>query len=150
MEIYSSKPRPDTANEHGESALGRATHSRRTAQARVSSCAVECRQIHGQAAWAAKPRMVHLSAQSCAEHCSHGLVRCPNDWLQTALCLRRRSAKPQRTRLDQRHGTSDRRMDRASNNGGIPLEAPRYMIRDRDCIYGAVVTRRLRAWASGT
>jgi hypothetical protein len=24
-------------------------------------------------------------------------------------------------------------------------EAPRYMIRDRDCIYGAVVTRRLRA-----
>src|SRR5215471_9350356 len=42
--------------------LGRATHSRRTAQARVSSCAVECRQIHGQAAWAAKPRMVHLSA----------------------------------------------------------------------------------------
>jgi transposase InsO family protein len=24
-------------------------------------------------------------------------------------------------------------------------EAPRYMIRDRDCIYGAVVTRRWRA-----
>ena len=37
-------------------------------------------------------------------------------------------------------------MGRASNNGGIPLEqAPRYMIRDRDCIYGAVATRRLRA-----
>ena len=29
-------------------------------------------------------------------------------------------------------------------------EAPRYMIRDRDRIYGAVVTRRLRAMASGT
>ena len=29
--------------------------------------------------------------------------------------------------------------------------APRYMIRDRDRIYGTVVTRRLRApWASGT
>ena len=27
-------------------------------------------------------------------------------------------------------------------------EAPRYMIRDRDCIYGAVVTRRLR-WQNG-
>jgi CTP:molybdopterin cytidylyltransferase MocA len=37
-------------------------------------------------------------------------------------------------------------MGRASNNGGIPWnEASRYMIRDRDCIYGAVVTRRLRA-----
>src|SRR5215472_13603499 len=90
--------------------------------------------------------MVHLSAQSCAEHCSHGLIRCPNDWIQTALCLRRRSARPQRTRLDQRHGTSDRRMGRASITEAFPWnEAPRYMIRDRDCIYGAVVTRRLRA-----
>ena len=29
-------------------------------------------------------------------------------------------------------------------------EAPRYMIRDRDRIYGTIVTRRLRAMASGT
>jgi hypothetical protein len=37
-------------------------------------------------------------------------------------------------------------MGRASNSGGIPWkEAPRYMIRDRDRIYGVVVTRRLRA-----
>ena len=37
-------------------------------------------------------------------------------------------------------------MGRASANGGFPWnEAPRYMIRDRDCIYGAVATRRLRA-----
>jgi len=28
-------------------------------------------------------------------------------------------------------------------------EAPRYMIRDRDRIYGSIVMRRLRAWASG-
>jgi transposase InsO family protein len=54
--------------------------------------------------------------------------------------------KPQRPCLDQRHNTSERRMDCASNNGSIPLnEAPRYMIRDRDRIYGAVVSRRLRA-----
>jgi hypothetical protein len=33
-------------------------------------------------------------------------------------------------------------MGRSSNDGGM---APRYMIRDRDCIYGAVVTRRMRA-----
>src|SRR5262249_48468360 len=31
-------------------------------------------------------------------------------------------AKPQRPCPDQRHGTSDRRMARASNNGGISLE----------------------------
>jgi hypothetical protein len=29
-------------------------------------------------------------------------------------------------------------------------EAPRYMIRDRDCIYGAVVTADCVPWASGT
>ena len=29
-------------------------------------------------------------------------------------------------------------------------DAPKYLIRDRDRIYGAVVTRRLRAMASGT
>jgi hypothetical protein len=29
-------------------------------------------------------------------------------------------------------------------------DAPKYLIRDRDQIYGAAVTRRLRAWAFGT
>jgi hypothetical protein len=29
-------------------------------------------------------------------------------------------------------------------------EAPRYLIRDRDCIYGTIVTRRLHAMAFGT
>ena len=32
------------------------------------------------------------------------------------------SDRPQSSRLDQRHGTSNRRMGRASNNEGIPLE----------------------------
>jgi transposase InsO family protein len=41
---------------------------------------------------------------------------------------------------------SDGGMDRAPANRGIPWnEAPRYLIRDRDQIYGTVVTRRLRA-----
>jgi len=41
---------------------------------------------------------------------------------------------------------SDGRMGCASNDGGIPWdEAPHYLIRDRDRIYGSVVTRRLRA-----
>src|SRR6202040_2300215 len=41
--------RADPANEHGEPALGRATHPRRIAQARVRDRAVECRQVHGPA-----------------------------------------------------------------------------------------------------
>jgi len=36
-------------------------------------------------------------------------------------------------------------MDRTPDHGGIPLdEAPRYLIRDRDQVYGAAATRRLR------
>src|SRR5258707_10751839 len=49
--------RIDPADEHGESALGRATHPRRTAQARVSSRTVERRQVHGQTTGAAQPGM---------------------------------------------------------------------------------------------
>src|ERR1700732_4709475 len=47
--------RADPANEHREPALGRATHPRRTAQARVRDRAVERRQVHGQTAGAAQP-----------------------------------------------------------------------------------------------
>src|SRR5882724_6413522 len=60
-----------------------------------------------------------------------------------ALCFRHRPARSQRSCLDQCHGISDRRLGRATNHPWN--EAPRYMIRDRDRIYGAVVTRRLRA-----
>src|ERR1700737_1069034 len=47
--------RGDPANEHGEPTLGRATHPRRTAQARVRDRAVERRQVHGQAMRATQP-----------------------------------------------------------------------------------------------
>src|ERR1700737_309894 len=40
-------PRIDPADERRKSALGRATHPRRTAQARVWDRAVERRQVHG-------------------------------------------------------------------------------------------------------
>src|ERR1700722_11680731 len=54
--------RADPANEHGEPALGRATHPRRTAQARVRDRAVERRQVHGQATWTAQSGMAVLLA----------------------------------------------------------------------------------------
>ena len=59
----------------------------------------------------------------------------PTIRLRSALCLNRRSARPKRPSLDQRHKTSDGGMDCASDNRGIPNEAPRYLIRDRDRIY---------------
>src|ERR1700676_55088 len=54
--------RADPANEHGEPALGRATHPRRTALARVRDRAVERRQVHGQATRATQPGVADLLA----------------------------------------------------------------------------------------
>jgi hypothetical protein len=49
-------------------------------------------------------------------------------------------------RLDRRHshGKPDGRMDCASNNGGVFLGMMPHLIRDRDRIYGTIVTCRLR------
>src|SRR4029077_16159693 len=89
--------------------------------------------------------MAHLSAQSRSRYRRYGPVRCPNHWLRPALCLRHRAIRSPRTGLDQRHGTSNRRVARQIAEAFPWNEAPRDMIRDRDRIYGAVVTRRLRA-----
>src|SRR6202023_2256715 len=70
--------RADPANEHGESALGCATHPRRTTQARVRDRAVERRQVHGQATRATQPGVADLLAKPRSGHCRHGSVRGPD------------------------------------------------------------------------
>src|SRR5260370_28777829 len=70
--------RIDPADERRKSALGRATHPRRTAQARIRGRAVERRQVHGQTTEAAQPAMTNLLAEPRAGHCLHGPVRCSN------------------------------------------------------------------------
>jgi|SRR5450755_155466 hypothetical protein len=52
----------DPADERRKSALGCATHPRRTAQTRVSGRAIERRQIYGQATPATQPGMANLLA----------------------------------------------------------------------------------------
>src|SRR5450755_2451508 len=90
--------------------------------------------------------MANLLAQPRAGHRRHGSVRCSNCRFRPALCLRHRPARPQRPRLDQRHSKSDGRMGARQITEAFPWdEAPDYLIRDRDRIYGSVVTRRLRA-----
>ena len=65
-------------------------------------------------------------------------------WL-SLLLARHRWHRPQRARVDQRHKDSDGGMGCTSGHGGPWDGAPGYMIRDRDRIYGDIVTRRLRA-----
>src|SRR5216684_1345168 len=56
---------------------------------------------------AVQPGMANLLAQPRARHCRDGSVRCSDDQLRPALCLRPRPAWPQRSRLDQRHSKPD-------------------------------------------
>src|ERR1700730_3588577 len=98
-----------------------ATHSRRIAQARLCRRSIKRRQIHGEAAPAAKPGVAHLPAQPCPRYCCDGTVCCPDHRLRPALCAHHRAARSQRPRLDQRHDKPHRRMDRAPANRGISL-----------------------------
>ena len=109
--------------------------------------AVERRQVHGQTAGATQPGMANLLAQSCPRRGCHGLIfvvpTVSFDLLYAFVVVR----------LDRRdlvwinvtaHPTAEW-VARQITEAFPWNEAPCYMIRDRDCIYGAVVTRRLRA-----
>src|SRR4030088_257110 len=90
--------------------------------------------------------MANLLTKPRARHCRHGLVRCSNYRFRPALCLRHLPAGPQRPCLDQRHSKSHEEWVARQIAEAFPWdEAPHYLIRDRDRIYGSVVTRRLRA-----
>ena len=122
-----------------------AAHPWRTAQARLRDRSVQRREVHGQAMRSALSDMACLPAEPCTGDRRHGPVRCSDHRLRSALCLRHRPAGPPRPCLDQRNNPSDRGMDRSQITEAFPWnEAPRYLIRDRDQVYGAAATRRLR------
>jgi hypothetical protein len=90
--------------------------------------------------------MADLSAEPRAGHCRHGSVRGPDHWLQTAVWF-------VIVRVDRRdlvwiNVTTNPTAEWIARQitEAFPWDgAPGYMIRDCDRIYGAVVTRRLRA-----
>ena len=115
-------------------------------QASPSTCSIKRRQVHGQATRAAWPAMD--GSPSCAImpqisplwtcSLSHNRFRPP-------LCFRRRPTKTAKIWSGSTsHATAEwvvRQITEAFPWDG----APGYMIRDRDRIYGIIVTRRLRA-----
>src|SRR6202007_1145698 len=100
----------------------------------------ECRQIHGQATRAAKPGMAHLSANHAPDIAAMDLFVVPTigfDLLYAFVIVR----------LDRRdlvwiNVTATPTAERVARQitEAFPWnEAPRYLIRDRDRIYGSVV-----------
>src|ERR1700737_2579225 len=98
--------------------------------------------------------MADLLAQPRGGHCRHGPVRCSNSRFRPALCLSHLVI----VRLDRRdlvwiNVTASPTAEWVARQitEAFPWdEAPRHLIRDRDRIYGSVVTRRLRAMGFGT
>src|SRR5450755_4780760 len=90
--------------------------------------------------------MANLPAQSCPRYRRHGPVRCPDHWLRPALRAHHSEIGSQRAGLIgvTTHPTAEW-VARQITEAFPWNEAPCYMIRDRDSIYGAVVKRRLRA-----
>ena len=90
--------------------------------------------------------MANLLAQSYSRGCRHGLLRRPDDRLRPALCIRHRSDR--RRDLVWINVTKNPTAEWVAHQitEAFPWDgAPGYMIRDRDRIYGGIVTRRLRA-----
>src|ERR1700736_3860109 len=91
--------------------------------------------------------MADLLAQPRAGYCRHGPVRCSNYRFRPALWLSHRPPRPQRN-LVCINVTANPTAEWVARQltEAFPWDgAPRYLIRDRDRIYGSVVTRRLRS-----
>src|SRR5205823_12470494 len=93
--------------------------------------------------WTAVPGLVHLPASPRAGHRRHGPVRCSDHWLRPALVIVRLARRDLVWINVTTHPTADW-IARQITEAFPWAEAPRYVIRDRDCIYGAAVTHRLR------
>jgi len=136
--------RVDPADERRKSALGHAS------TANCSSSGLRSRSRASPSTWSndrsPQPGMANLLAQPRAGHLPPWICSLFQLRFRPALCLHHRPARPQRPPLDQRHSKSDGRMVARQITEAFPWdEAPHYLIRDRDWIYGSVVTRRLRA-----
>ena len=89
--------------------------------------------------------MAHLSAQSCRRYRRHGLVRCSDDRLRLALFVIVRLDRGDLVWINVTTNPTADWIARQLTEAFPWDEGPRYLIRDRDRIYGTVVTRRLRA-----
>jgi hypothetical protein len=104
-------------------------------------------KIHGEEKTATVAGLEDLSAQSCRRHCVDGFVRRPDDlvsavvWISDLLQHSRR----QLLWLGVTARPSAHWIARQLTEAYGWQQAPRYIVRDRDCVYGDVVIQRLQA-----
>ncbi len=133
-------------DEPRQCAVGRAAHSWRATQARHRGCPVDSGQVHGARPTAAEPELEGLSAQPRGRHRGDGSALVPTICFRLLYVLvilghhRRRILSFGVTSHPSAEWIAQQITD------AFPwTESPRYLIRDRDAIYGQVVTRRLKS-----
>jgi hypothetical protein len=115
-------------------------------QAWVQRRSINRRQVRCQATWTSKSGMADLSAKPRSGHCRHGFVR--GQTICFELLYGFVIVRIDRRDLVWINVTTNPTAEWIARQitEAFPWDAaPGYMIRDRDRIYGAVGTRRLRA-----
>ena len=108
--------------------------------------AIERRQIHGQATPASKSGMAHLSCATTRRICCHGLLVVPTigfDLLYASVIVR--LGRQDLVWINVSTNPTAEWIARQLTEAFPWSATPRYLIRDRDRIYGSIVARRMRA-----
>src|SRR5215469_4085299 len=137
----------DLPYDGGESDLGRASHSRRTAHAglpgiRAKSLPLDEASSEGSPA---SPALARLSSESQGSDCGHRLLHRAHDQLRRPLLLLCHPPRSPAYPAFQHHEASDKRLDHPAAARGVSLRgAPRFLIHDRDAKYGTEVPAAIR------
>ena len=126
--------------------MGSAADTRRTAQTR-HRCRTDDRcKVHDEEKATAIARLESLPSQSCRRHRLDGFVRGPDDLIQPVVWISYPPAFPPCALWVgvTAHPSGEWIAHQLTEAYGWQ-QAPRYIVRDRDCVYGEVFTRRVRA-----
>src|SRR5438552_6902789 len=125
--------------------MGSAAHPWRVAQARLRGRSVQRREVHGQAMWTAVPGLVHL-CNHAPDIAAMDLFVVPTigfDLLYVLVLVR--LARRDLVWINVTTHPTAEWIARQITEAFPWNEAPRYLIRDRDRVYGVAVMHRLRA-----
>src|SRR5207249_1435913 len=118
--------------------VGRPTHPRRAAEARHQCIAGHRGEVPRASPWSPVSVVALLPHQSCLPARLDRLFHGSQRHGPRIVCVGGAGSRLTPHRPRQRHGASDRGVDRATTPRGMAVgHRPRFVIRDRDAIYGS-------------
>lgn len=125
--------------------MGRAAHPWRIAKAWHRYRADNGCEVHGEEEAPILTRLEDLPSQSCGQYCVDRLVRGADDLVSAVIRAFDPATCTARAAVGRSNRPSDCRMAQQFTEAFGWRDAPRYVVRDRDRIYGARFIHRVRA-----